>query len=77
MSRTVESPARREVREALRKIALCIKGLGVDEFNLQQLKNLDGPTYPHVKAVMYNNLVATDSTILCGELLPIFRIMLT
>ncbi|KAK2805794.1 hypothetical protein FQN50_006070 [Emmonsiellopsis sp. PD_5] len=47
------------------------------EFGCYQITDLNGPDYPHVKAVMYNNLVAKDSTILCGELLPILRIMLT
>ncbi|KAA8641642.1 hypothetical protein EYZ11_006838 [Aspergillus tanneri] len=47
------------------------------EFGCYHITDLNGPTYPHVKAVMYNNLVAMDSTILYGELLPILRIMLT
>ncbi|KAF7122064.1 hypothetical protein CNMCM5793_000019 [Aspergillus hiratsukae] len=47
------------------------------EFGCYHITDLNGPTYPHVKAIMYNNMVATESTILCGELLPILRIMLT
>ncbi|GKZ81077.1 hypothetical protein AnigIFM56816_005588 [Aspergillus niger] len=47
------------------------------EFGCYRIAELNGPTRPHVKAVMYNNLVATDSTILFGELMPILRIMLT
>ncbi|KAL4912051.1 hypothetical protein BDW62DRAFT_216632 [Aspergillus aurantiobrunneus] len=39
--------------------------------------DMDGPSYTHVKAIMQNNMVAKDSTILCGELLPALRIMLT
>ncbi|EGE77889.2 hypothetical protein BDDG_00826 [Blastomyces dermatitidis ATCC 18188] len=39
---------------------------------------MDGSTHPHVKGVMYNNsnsLMATESTILRGELLPVLKIM--
>ncbi|KAB8264339.1 hypothetical protein BDV32DRAFT_135271 [Aspergillus pseudonomiae] len=46
------------------------------EFGCYEITYLDGPSYPHVMAVIYNNLVATDDTVLCGELLPILRIML-
>lgn len=41
MSQIVESPARREVRAALKEIALGIKPLGIDEFDLQQLKKFN------------------------------------
>lgn len=40
MSRIVESPAHRQVRGALRDMTLKIKSLGVNEFDLQQLKEL-------------------------------------
>ncbi|KNG91726.1 hypothetical protein ANOM_000216 [Aspergillus nomiae NRRL 13137] len=46
------------------------------EFGCFRITYLDGPSYPHVMAVIYNNLVATDDTVLSGELLPILRIML-
>ncbi|PYI02944.1 hypothetical protein BO78DRAFT_432520 [Aspergillus sclerotiicarbonarius CBS 121057] len=47
------------------------------EFGCYHITEMNDPAYPHVKAVMYNNLVATDSTILYGELISILRIMLT
>ncbi|CAG8908029.1 unnamed protein product [Penicillium egyptiacum] len=47
------------------------------EFGCYHIAELNDPAYPHVKAVMYNNLVATDSTVLYGELIPTLRIMLT
>ncbi|RJE18337.1 hypothetical protein PHISCL_09326 [Aspergillus sclerotialis] len=47
------------------------------EFGCCHIAELNDPDYPHVKAIVYNNLVATDPTILYGELLPILRIMLT
>ncbi|KAL4786894.1 hypothetical protein BJX76DRAFT_63937 [Aspergillus varians] len=40
------------------------------------ITDMDGPTHPHVKAIMLNNMVASESTILCGELLPALRVML-
>ncbi|KKZ60119.1 hypothetical protein EMCG_05144 [[Emmonsia] crescens] len=46
-------------------------------YGCYRITDLNDPTYPHVKAVMYNNMVATDSTILHGELFPIVRIMIT
>lgn len=46
-------------------------------FGCYDITDLRGPTYPHVKAIMYNGIVATDSTILRGELLPAICIMLT
>lgn len=39
--------------------------------------DLDGSTHPHVKAVMWQGLVAKDSTILRGELSPIVEIMIS
>lgn len=36
-----ESPLRRNMRKSLRDIALSIKALGVDEFDLQQLKSFN------------------------------------
>ncbi|RAK98796.1 uncharacterized protein BO80DRAFT_386874 [Aspergillus ibericus CBS 121593] len=47
------------------------------EFGCYHIAELNDPAYPHIKAVMYNNMVATDSTILYGELISILRIMLT
>ncbi|KAE8328515.1 hypothetical protein BDV39DRAFT_174102 [Aspergillus sergii] len=47
------------------------------EFGCYRITYLDDPSYPHIMAVVYNNLVATDDTVLYGELLPILRIMLT
>lgn len=41
MPRIVESPARREVRAGIRKLALDINALGVNELDLQQLKSLN------------------------------------
>ncbi|KAK2812587.1 hypothetical protein FQN50_001231 [Emmonsiellopsis sp. PD_5] len=47
-------------------------------YGCYRITDLDDPTYPHVKAVMYNNMVTTDdSMILYGELFPIVRIMIT
>ncbi|OJJ08234.1 hypothetical protein ASPVEDRAFT_47413 [Aspergillus versicolor CBS 583.65] len=40
------------------------------------LADLEGSTYPHVKAITFNNLVPTKSTLLAGELLPALRLML-
>ncbi len=37
----VDSPARREARAGIKKIAKAIKDLGVDELDLQQLKSLN------------------------------------
>ncbi|PWY83812.1 hypothetical protein BO94DRAFT_557654 [Aspergillus sclerotioniger CBS 115572] len=47
------------------------------EFGCYHITEMIDPAYPHIKALMYNNMVATDSTILCGELMPILRTMLT
>ncbi|RHZ55573.1 uncharacterized protein CDV56_108002 [Aspergillus thermomutatus] len=41
MSETRESHSRREMREALRNMALSVQRLGVDELDLQQLKSLN------------------------------------
>ncbi|KAK2801206.1 hypothetical protein FQN51_005521 [Onygenales sp. PD_10] len=47
-------------------------------YGCYRITDLNGPTYPHVKAVMYNNMVTTDdSMILYGELFPMVRIMIT
>ncbi|RAL16898.1 uncharacterized protein BO97DRAFT_430949 [Aspergillus homomorphus CBS 101889] len=46
------------------------------EFGCWNITNLDGPAHAHVKAVLYNNMVAQESTLLYGELLPRLRIML-
>ncbi|KAL2812610.1 hypothetical protein BJX63DRAFT_396154 [Aspergillus granulosus] len=40
------------------------------------ITDLNGTSHPHVKAIMLNNMVASDSTVLFGELLPALRIML-
>ncbi|KAL2821900.1 hypothetical protein BJX63DRAFT_377394 [Aspergillus granulosus] len=40
------------------------------------ITDMNGNSHPHVKAIMLNNMVASDSTILLGELLPALRIML-
>ncbi|KAJ5587727.1 uncharacterized protein N7459_003492 [Penicillium hispanicum] len=45
------------------------------EFGCFRILDLKDPAYPHVKAIIYNNMVATESTILYGELLPILRLM--
>lgn len=47
------------------------------EYGCYHVTDLKGATHPHVKAIMYNNFVATDSTFLQGELFPILMIMLT
>lgn len=55
------------------------KGLDRDKqpvFGCYHIRDMDGSTYPHVKAVMYNNLVPKDNTLLLGEILPILRIMI-
>ena len=41
MSRVVESPAHRQVRATLTNLARKVNSLRVDEFDLQQLKNLN------------------------------------
>lgn len=41
MGKVEEAPAHREMREALRHIALGVKGLGLDEFDMQKLKDLN------------------------------------
>ncbi|OJI83289.1 hypothetical protein ASPTUDRAFT_124473 [Aspergillus tubingensis CBS 134.48] len=46
------------------------------EFGCFSIAEPKDPVCPHVKAIIYNNMVATDSTILFGELMPILRIML-
>lgn len=48
------------------------KGLDRDlqpEFGCYNITDTRDPKYPHVKAIMYNNLVATDSTFLFGEII--------
>ncbi|CAI7617210.1 unnamed protein product [Penicillium viridicatum] len=40
------------------------------------MTDVRGKAYPHTKAFMYNDMEATDGTILRGELLTIFRLML-
>ncbi|KAB8246580.1 hypothetical protein BDV35DRAFT_353661 [Aspergillus flavus] len=45
--------------------------------NYTTYKSLFHPDYPHVKAIAYNNVNATDQTILRGELLLILRLMFT
>ncbi|KAL4947654.1 hypothetical protein BDW69DRAFT_189989 [Aspergillus filifer] len=45
------------------------------DYGCYNVTNIDDPAYPHVKAIMYNTMVASDSTLLCGELLPALRIM--
>ncbi|KKK24280.1 hypothetical protein ARAM_003634, partial [Aspergillus rambellii] len=46
------------------------------EFGCYSATYLEGPDHPHVKTIMYNNRIATDSTILTSKLIPILRIML-
>ena len=41
------------------------------------MTDISGPDYPHVKAIVYNNVNATDRAILRGELLLALRLMIT
>ncbi|KAE8332748.1 hypothetical protein BDV39DRAFT_199744 [Aspergillus sergii] len=46
-------------------------------FGVLYMTDRSGPDFPHVKAIAYNNVKATDQTILRGELLLILRLMFT
>ncbi|KAK2812563.1 hypothetical protein FQN50_001207 [Emmonsiellopsis sp. PD_5] len=46
-------------------------------YGCSKTTDLNGSTHPHVKAIMWQGLVAKDSTILRGELSPIVEIMIS
>ncbi|KAJ5542600.1 hypothetical protein N7535_005022 [Penicillium sp. DV-2018c] len=61
--------------------ALCDSDMdnerGQPDFVCYDIAEPEDPAYPHAKAIMFNNLIPTDSSILYGELISILRIMLT